>query len=239
MKIPLVILGVVLVLAGAGLAALGAEHRREQELEDPVADTAVGNVKVLAYGREPWRVPADLYVGPTYTMYARTFEVLDLPPDVTRVDFAVHLTLAPVGSVPYPFSDANLPAAESYSAAHLQGSPWVPPYGDEVVVAEATHVFTAKGETWDAELELDTSRLPGPGAYDFVLGTWYVATLADGSSQDLQGLAGAGKMHALTFTEDGLGRALQGGGLWVGAILAAAGAATAAYALFARRKPLS
>lgn len=236
MKAALLVLGIVLLLAGAGLGALGAERNRERALEDPVADTAVGNVKIVAYGRDPWNVPADLYLGRTYTVYARTFEVLDLPPDVTAVEFGVHLTLARVGSVPYPFSEANLPAAESYSAAHLQGSPWVPPYSDEVVVTEAVHTFAAKGETWDAVLELDTSRLPGAGDYDLVLGTWYVASKADGSSQDLQGLGGAGKEHTLTFQEDATDGALQAAGLWVGALVALAGAALAGYAAFARPK---
>lgn len=235
MKVPLLVLGVVVLLAGAGLAALGAEHRRERTLEDPVADAAVGNVKILAYGREPWELPVDLYRGRTYIAYARTFEVLDLPADVTSVDFGVHLTLAPVGTVPYPFSRSNLPAAESYSAAQVKDSPWIPPYSDAVAVAEATHTFAAKGETWEAELSLDTDRLPAAGEYDFVLGTWYVAHKADGSSQDLQGLAGAGVDHTLTFLDDGTGRFLQAAGLPLGAVLAAAGAAVAGYAAFARR----
>lgn len=236
MRTPILLLGIVLLLAGAGLAALGAEHRKERTLEDPVADTAVGNVRILAYGREPWTVPADLYLGRTYTVYARTFEALLVPEDVAHVDFGVHLTLAPVGRVPYPISDENLPAAESYSSAHVKGSPWIPPYTDEVVVVEATHTFSAAGETWPAELELDTSRLPEAGAYDYVLGTWYVAHMADGTSQDLQGLAGAGKEHTLAFGEDGAGRALQAAGLPLGAVLAAAGGALTAYAIFVRKR---
>lgn len=236
MKAPFLATGLVLLLLGAGVAALGAEERKQRALDDPVADAAVGNVKILAYGREPWTVPAALHHGATYTLYERTFEVLDLPADVTSVDFGVHLTLAPVGSVPYPISQENLPAAESYSSAQVKGSPWIPPYSDEVVVVEATHAFSAKGETWLAELVLDTSRLPAAGAYDFVLGTWYVAHKADGTSQDLQGLAGAGKDHVLTFDDDGTARTLQAAGLPAGALLAAAGAALAGYGAFTRRK---
>lgn len=236
MKAALLAVGLVLLLAGAGLAAVGAEHRRERHLEDPVADTARGNVRIVAYGREPWTLPVELYRGATYTVYQRTFEALLVPEDVASVEFGVHLTLAPVGSVPYPFSDENLPAAESYSAAQVKDSPWIPPYSPDVVVAEATHTFTATGQAWDAELGLDTSRLPTAGAYDYVLGTWYVATLKDGTVQDMQGLAGAGKEHALVFVDDGQGRLLQAAGVWTGAVLAAAGAALAGYAMFATRR---
>lgn len=237
MKVASVLVGVAVLLLGATVAAFGAEHRATRPLDDPIADTAVGNVRILTYGRTPWTVPAELHRGATYEMYARTFEAVEIPETVERVDFGVHLSLAPDGQVPYPFSEENLPASESYSGAHLQGSPWVPPYGPEVVVVEETHTFTRKGEAWNAELELDTDRLPADATrFRWVLGSWYVAHLRDGTRQDVIGLGGASEDPVLVVTDgDPGGRALQQAGLPGGAMVAAAGTALALWGAFARR----
>ncbi|HLE97749.1 MAG TPA: hypothetical protein VI997_10300 [Candidatus Thermoplasmatota archaeon] len=231
-------------LASAALGVLlvygGAAHNATVALYDPTVDTAAGDVHVLAPGDKPLLVPREMHRGATYELYDRAFTLARVPPSVASVDFVVFAAFAAEGTVPFPFAPRNLPASESFSGMHVEDvqSPWIPPFGNGTVGIEARHTFREAGEGWRARLEVDTALLPSGTRFDHVLGTAYVAHLADGTSWDLQGIVGAGEDHVLVLTEDDtLGRAVQAGGLPLGAVLIAGGFAGAAWGAFGARRP--